>query len=236
MSRMRTILAGLSVAAGLGIASFPVFVSAVTECETGVDCRESGDMFTTVTLSDVISMRIVSHSDSATTTTTCNSLDKTPSSDGCTGDEQSTLTNLLPNDSNITGNTSTAYSYVYVSTNSPNGYTLTLIDTDENTNLVNAAGQTISAINSTPVAGSNPGWAVAVNGGSWQIMKHNKNSSGTIPAETPITVKTNVPTSSGTMTSLITDDQSTVYYGYATSSTQATGLYTDTIEYTATTL
>lgn len=226
MSKYKTLVAGLGALAGLGVMIVPAGVMALTECEEGETCSESASVNAVVTLNDVISMRIVSYSDGETTTSDCVS-DTSVAGYTCTGDSQVATTSLLPNSTNVTDNTSSAYSQIYVSTNSRSGYILTLIDTDEVINLT-SGNNTIQAIDTKPAVGT-PGWAVYANG-SWQIMKRNKNAAGTTAAETPITVKTGTPTASAN----IVNDLSTVYYGYATSSTQPAGTYTDSILYTAT--
>ncbi|MBQ3325738.1 hypothetical protein IJG79_01135 [Candidatus Saccharibacteria bacterium] len=227
MSKTNKLIAGVSALAALSALSMPLVASADTQCVDGETCSESDSFTATVNVSDMISVEFKSISEIGTKTLNCNSLNQTGTSDGCTGDAQSTYTTLLPGSSNITDNTSSAYTELRVSTNSPAGYILTLLDTDTIINLTTSGGAAINAINSKPVGTSNPGWAVSVNGAGWQIMKASN--------QTPITVKLNNPTASGTMTQTITNDLSTVYYGYATSSTQAPGLYTDTIIYTATT-
>ncbi len=234
MSKMKRMVASVVVATSFCLAGLPLMVFAETACTDGVQCSENDDLNVTINVSSMISMRLVSYSELTPMTMNCDSTQKTSTSDGCSGSQQQTLTTLLPSSSNVTDNTSTAYTRVYVSTNSPSGYVLTLIDADENTNMVNGSGATISAINQKPVATTTPGWAVSVDGNGWQRMKHNSNTAGTIVAETPITVTSYNPTASSTMSALVSDRLSTVYYGYATSSSQATGQYVDTVEYTAT--
>lgn len=225
MSKINKLLTCFSAAAAMGALVTPVVVNAATQCVDGSTCSESDDFTTTVNVSDMISVQFKSISESGTKTLNCT--DNATSSQSCSGDTQSTYTTLLPGSSNITNNTSSAYTEIRVSTNSPAGYILTLADTDTTINLTTGGGASINAINSKPVGTSNPGWAISLNGTGWQIMKASN--------QTPITVKANNPTASGTMTQTIQNDLSTVYYGYAASSTQAPGIYTDTIIYTATT-
>lgn len=114
---------------------------------------------------------------------------------------------------------------ISVSTNSPDGYVLTLADSDNNASLQTSGGATISPISSQPAGGSNPGWAVQVSGQStWQAVP--TQSSGNT-----ITVKNYTPSPKA----VTNNDTSKVYYGVAASNSQATGVYTDTVTYTATT-
>ncbi len=235
MSKIKKVIVGTSVLAGLSVLSIPALSYADTQCVTGTTCSESATLDTTINVAEMISVQFISYSGASSVTKNCNSQDQTESSDGCTGADQIASSTLLPGTSNVANNSSSAYTELRVSTNAPGGYILTLIDADENTSLVNTAGDVISAINSQPVGTSNPGWAVSINGTGWQIMKHNKSSDNTITAETPITVKTNNPSTSGTTSTTISNDLSTVYYGIATSSAQPIGIYTDIVEYTATT-
>ena len=128
-------------------------------------------------------------------------------------------TNLLPG----TADTS-LYTTATVSTNSPYGYTLTLVDSDDNASLQNAAGASIAPISTQPVGTTNPGWAVQVEGQStWNAVP--TQSSGNV-----IIIKNYVPSPKA----VTTNDTTTVYYGIATASDQLTGTYTDTVTYTAT--
>ena len=135
-------------------------------------------------------------------------------------DHNSTNTTILPNSADLT----TMFTNIYVSTNSPEGYTLTLADADNNANLQTAFGATIAPISSEPAGGSNPGWAVRIDGEStWQAMP--TQSSGNV-----ITVKNYSPSPKA----VTVNDHSEVFYGVAASTNQATGTYTDTVTYTAT--
>ncbi len=135
-------------------------------------------------------------------------------------DHNSTSTTILPNSADLTA----MFTNIYVSTNSPEGYTLTLADSDNNANLQTAFGATIAPISSEPVGGSNPGWAVRIDGEStWRAMPIQSSSS-------VITVKNYSPSPKA----VTVNDHSEVFYGVAASSDQATGTYTDTVTYTAT--
>ena len=233
MSKIKTLSIGLGVVAGLTAAILPMSAYADGEpsAKAAVDVN--------VNVATVISMTLDTYSQTAaggsTGTLTCDSTaivtddpetpDVDESNDGCTGTEQVTAINILPNTADLT----TMYTDAYVSTNSAAGYTLTLIDSDDVTALTNAADDTIAAINETPVAGTKPGWAVSIDAGTtWQKMP--KNAGQSTPAETAIIVENYTPNPAATSASR----KSTVNYGVATSSTQPTGTYTDTIIYTAT--
>ncbi len=226
MPKIKNYFKCLSAIVVLSVLFSPFIVNAATQCEPGQECKESSNLDTTVNISEMLSVEFKSISEIGTKTLVCNTLNQSSTSDGCTGDTQSTYTILLPGSSNIVNNTSSARTELRVSTNSPSGYILTLADTDTTINLTSNDGHTINAINSKPVGALNPGWAISINGNGWQIMKASN--------ETPITVKVNDPMASGSMTQTVTNDLSTVYYGYAASSTQAPGLYSDTVIYTAT--
>ena len=227
MSKIKTLSIGLGVVAGLGAAILPLTAYADGEPSA------SANVDVNVRVATVISMALDTHSQTAaggsTGELTCDStavVADDPSTsgvdesdDGCSGTDQVAAINILPNTADLT----TMYTDIYVSTNSAAGYTLTLIDADSNANLVNSDSDTIATINTTPVAGTTPGWAVSINGGStWQKMPNS--------TETAITVKNYTPNPAA----VSTRDQSTVNYGIATSVAQPTGTYVDTITYTAT--
>ena len=220
MSKIKKLALGLGLAAGFGAAILPLTTYAD-------NISSSANLDIEVNIATVISMTLESHSAAGTMTLVCNSADVVidentgaVTDDGCDGDEQEVSTTLLPNGADTTS----MYTNIYVSTNSGSGYTLTLTDTDNNTNLQTPAGDTISPINVLPVGGSNPGWAIQVDGeSSWQAMPANNSVS-------PIVVKNYSPDPAAT----VTNDLSKVTYGVAASSDQATGIYTDTVTYTAT--
>lgn len=188
-------------------------------------------------------MRLESHSDLNTGTriTDCDSRDNTTDpvtgdpvshcvdtdiDDDGVGDNNEVHTTLLP----ASADTTTMYTNVYVTTNCGSGYTLTLIDSDNNNNLSTATAS-IAPISSLPVASTNPGWAIHIDGDVdsntgadiWRAMPASTGSAITVKNYTPLTPST------------VTEDLSKVTYGVATSSDQATGTYTDTVVYTATT-
>lgn len=226
MSKINKLLAGASALATTGALFVPFVANAAVQCETGVTCQESDDFTTTINVADVLAVEFKSTSEAGTKTRNCQATGGAAQT--CTGDAQSTYTTLLPGSSNVTDNTSSARTELRVTTNATAGYIATLLDSDTTINLTTTGGAAINAINSKPVGTSNPGWAVSVDGAGWQIMKASN--------QTPITIKSHNPTSgSSTMTSTIQNELTTVYYGYAATSTQAPGTYTDTVVYTITT-
>ena len=133
-----------------------------------------------------------------------------------TGPSSSTVS-LLPN----AANTTTATSAITVYTNA-SGYTLTVNDADNDTALKQSGSGTVPTIpaltQSSDVAAGTSAWGYKVSGGSAWLA---------VPAlnETPADI---APAASGTAINIV--------YGVSTSPSQATGTYTDTIVYTATTI
>ena len=199
--KIKTLTLALGLAATLGVAAVPLTTYAdQAEYDATLDIN--------VDISTVISMTLTSGTMSTSEPYECTS---SPSST----DVSSTL---LPGADDTTKCTT-----IYVTTNSPDGYVLTLADADSDANLETTEGYTIAPISSQPVGSTNPGWAVSIDSGTnWLAM----------PASTAtaITVKSYVPNPKA----VVTDDASTVYYGFATASDQATGTYTDKVTYTAT--
>jgi hypothetical protein len=129
---------------------------------------------------------------------------------------------------------------VTVSTNDSAGYTLTLAETSAATALT-SGGNTIPASSgsqTTPVAMSANTWGYRVDGvGGFGAGPTSAQSSaaisGTIKfAAVPVTASPNtLKTTSGTASS----DTTTVWYGVAANTSQASGTYTNSVTYTATT-
>jgi hypothetical protein len=126
---------------------------------------------------------------------------------------------------------------VSVSTNNSSGYTLTLEDSDANTNLVSGSDN-IAAHSGTPASPSalaDNTWGYAVAGGNFDVSysaeSNNTSSTSTwagVPANgSGATLKTTATTASS--------DVTTVWYGVKVDATQPTGTYSDTVTYTATT-
>lgn len=133
----------------------------------------------------------------------------------------SSYISLLPNSTAIGNSTNNFRSAITVYTNAASGYDLTLKDKDADTALINANGATIPATSATTLSAGTAAWGYRVSGGSDWLA---------------------VPASTGTAASIASLDHKTsggdetiVEYGVATSADQATGLYADTIVYTATT-
>lgn len=126
---------------------------------------------------------------------------------------------------------------VSVSTNNTTGYNLTLSDSDTNTNLVSGANN-IAAHNgtyATPTTLTGNSWGYAVAGGnfsaSYTAEPSNPSSTtkwaGVPSSASPQQLKTTAATASA--------DQTTVWYGVRATASQAAGVYSDTVTYTATT-
>lgn len=219
MLDIKKLAASLGIAASLSAVFLPVATFADGEVS------DSDTLDVQVNVATIISMSIQSHStELGSRTTNCQSHDPETGepldpADQC--EDVSSLANqvkttLLPS----SADTTSMYTDIFVSTNSGAGYVLTLADEDTNTSLATASA-TINTAAGLPVAGT-ASWAVSIDAGTtWLAM----------PASdaTPITVKNYAASHD-----LVIEDQSTVRYGVATASDQATGTYTDTITYTAT--
>lgn len=216
MSKTNKILAGFGVAAALGIAVSPLAVFADDET-TAVE----GETTVTAVIEDVISMSLVSSGSANDKTLSCNS-QNTPV---CSGEEQLVSTTILPGQEDKT----TMYTVATVNTNSVGGYSLTLSDSDT-TNALTATTGTIAAIATEPVGGTNPGWAIAIDDdddnwdGAWYQVP--------ISTASALEIKSSRPSPAA----VTVNARTKVTYGVAASSSQPTGLYTDTVVYTATAL
>lgn len=223
MSKIKNVAVGLGVIAGLGLSVLPMTAYA----DQGDYAQASEDLTVNLLVNSVISMTINSYSGATLNgTTECDTYDNGTANCTTTGD-QKVETTILPSQVDNT----TMYSDIFVSTNSVAGYTLKLIDADEVTSLVSAAGDTIVATSDIPST-SNTGWAVSVDDTDvWQAMPNNvSDTDDSIVAGTPITVANYTPA-----TPTVTNErQSTVHYGVAATPNQPTGTYTDTVVYTAT--
>lgn len=132
----------------------------------------------------------------------------------------SSYLNILPNASG------TMTSDVTVYTNNASGYTLQLKDADNDTNLTKIysgttpADPAVIAASATPAPGNDAGWSVTGGNSAFQ--------SGAAITAANQTVKTfGTKTNGGDLTQMT--------YTVATAADQETGVYTDTITYTATT-
>lgn len=133
----------------------------------------------------------------------------------------SSYISLLPNSTVAGDSTNNFRSTITVYTNNAKGYDLTLLDKDTDTALVNVNGATIPATASTELSGGTAAWGYRVSGNTdWLAVPASTGSAAPIAS-------LNTKTSGG--------DQTIVEYGAATAADQATGIYADTIVYTATT-
>ncbi len=134
---------------------------------------------------------------------------------------------------------SSASDTVSVSTNNTAGYYLALADSDATTSLVSGAN-TITAHNGTfasPTALATGSWGYRVVGsggfgagaysGEANITSSTSTWAGVPAAGSPQTLKTTATTAA--------NDQTTVWYGAKVDATKPTGVYTDTVTYTAVT-
>jgi len=128
---------------------------------------------------------------------------------------------------------------VTVNTNSSTGWNLTLADNDTDTDLESGANAFAAhaGTQATPTALANNTWGYRIVGvggfgaGAYSGETNNGSSTSTwagVPSSaSPNTIKT----SGGTAT----NDTTTVWYGVKATSSQPSGVYTDTVTYTATT-
>lgn len=129
-----------------------------------------------------------------------------------TNDPSNSTVTMTPSDID----TSTLKTEITVSTNDTDGYTLTVTDKDANTNLVNGSATIPTG---TSISAGTAAWAIK--GGlltNWTAMVPN--------TETPLTVAQN--------STNVSNEISNMTYGFSTAANQASGLYQDTITYTAT--
>ena len=135
----------------------------------------------------------------------------------------SSYTSILPNNK-VDGNSTNGFgSTVTVYTNNSAGYTLSIKDADATLALENENGDTIAA--GTTISAGTSNWA-------YQLQKSD-NANVETPAYAAITAADVTIVTRETETS--NGSQSFIGYGVSTSGDQATGLYADTIVYTATT-
>lgn len=153
------------------------------------------------------------------------------------------MTTATPITINITptggGVVSSQSDTVSVSTNNSTGYFLTLADADANTNLVSGANNIAahSGTQASPTTLANNTWGYRVDGvGGFGAgptsAETNNGSSTTIWAGVPATGS---PNTLKTTSSTAANDTTTVWYGVRVNTTLPSGIYTDTVTYTATT-
>lgn len=214
MSKIKRVIAGLGVATGFGIAILPMAAFADDPAPV------TGESTITANINDVISMRLISTGSSGNKTLECRS----EANPNCSGQDQLVATTLLPSQDDKTS----MYTEAYVSTNSLGGYDLSLSDSDTTNALTASTTQdTIVAINREPVGGTYPGWAIAIDddNDNWDESWYQ------VPVSTATTLTLKSIINPGVVT---INDRTKVTYGVAATSTQATGIYTDTVVFTAT--
>jgi len=133
----------------------------------------------------------------------------------------SSYTKLLPN---AASDDSTFKSTIKVYTNATSGYTLTLNDQDTNTSLVKGDNEAtipaVGTVSGNQVVAGTAAWGYKVGDGAAWLAVPDSEAEGA-------TIKTRGTATEG-------GEETTVYYGVSTASDQATGVYKDTIVYTAT--
>lgn len=148
----------------------------------------------------------------------------------------SSYASLLPN-SILNGNATNGFrSTITVFTNSASGYTLSVKDADDTTALTQISGTDTIPAAATIAAGTNAGW-------NFDVIRHGSTSESTFtPTEAGDTeeLAAQVITTAGAQIDNWTEKtvngrDTIVDYNVATRSDQSTGVYTDTIIYTATT-
>ena len=228
MSKKSTkIIAAAGVVAGLGVAALPAMTFAAAEV--------AGQVQLDVEVQPAIAMTIEGNNDATLGGVDTYSPDTAGvyigsySTDGKTPYDSTNLqtsgssTSLLPN-AKVDGawgqGENNFGSLITVYTNA-SGYTLTVQDADDDNALEDGA-KTIPA-----------GTTISAGTSAWAFKGGSISSYTAVPVDdgetNPVTVKT------GSGATLLTGDATTVLYGVSTSANQATGNYTDTIVYTATT-
>ena len=249
MTKSKTIIATLGIVAGLGAAALPL-TSYATQTQQSV----SGNVDLYVEVQPAIAMSITGNNDTNTyygtqyddNDTPEDTSDDTPSDNaavhvknpsgastingqnvssyevGAATKASSSYLSILPN-TKIDGNdTNNFKSTITVYTNSTSGYVLNIKDANSDLALNRITTTQDTTADSIPAkadfaVGTDAGWAYKAGEGSYAAIT---------ASDAAITTK-NTKTSGG--------DATVVYYGVATKADQATGVYTDTITYTATT-
>lgn len=217
MSKTTKVIAALGVVAGLGVAALPAFTYAA---------EVAGQVQIDVVVPDAIAMTIEGNNDttlggvSVFTPATATEIGDYDTTDGTAYDAANlqtsgSKTELLPN---AVSNDATFKSVITVFTNA-SGYSLVLEDGDDNNALVNGSA-TIPATSTTTLTAGTSAWGYKVGSSAtdWLAVPVNGSAAN---------IKANGQ-------SVATGDETEVYYGVATSATQAAGTYTDTVVYTAT--
>ncbi len=217
MTKSKTIIATLGIVAGLGAAALPLASYAASV---------SGNVILAVEVEPAIAMTITGNNDNDTENVITEDVSTVSQYDpntatGAIGsytipnamsNPSSTYISLLPN------NSATGTSIVTVYTNNASGYTLNVKDSDSTTALTKVGGtDTIPALATAGTAGT-PGWSIG--GGDLE--------NAIAVSDTDQLVKT-------VQTKTTSGDATTMTYTVSTAADQATGVYTDTIIYTAAT-
>jgi len=230
MSKTTKIIAALGVVAGLGVAALPAFTYAAETVSGNVDLY--------VEVLPAIAMTITGNNDDNShygsgngavdvfnpATAASSSIDGHTTPAAATTVASSSWTSLLPNAVANGNDTNGFKSTITVYTNAAGGYTLNVKDADATLALTKVGStETIPALaaDGNLVAGT-AAWGYKIDTASADGTSYKAISATDAQVKTKAT-----PTSGG--------EGTVVYYGVATASDQATGVYTDTITYTATT-
>ncbi len=225
MSKKSTkIIAVAGVVAGLGVAALPALTFAEGEQTVSGQVQVRADVLPaiamTITGNNDVSPNTAGGVNVYTPANTASVMGHTGGReyDSSALETSGSKTSILPN---AVSTASDFKSTITVYTNAVAGYTLTLIDGDT-TNALENGSNTIPATSATSLTAGTPAWGYKVGSTATDWLA--------------------VPISSGTAADIKTDGASVqggeateVYYGVATAAAQATGSYTDTIVYTATT-
>ncbi|MBR1795772.1 hypothetical protein IJ765_00725 [Candidatus Saccharibacteria bacterium] len=223
MTKSKIILASLGVVAGLGTAALPL-ASYAAQTPQSV----SGNVDLYVEVQPAISMTITGNNDgngsygtagdnaqvkvkNSTEATTIDGENVSAYEVATATKASSSYVSLLPN------STATATSTIKVWTNNTSGYTLAVKDSDATTALTK-----VGASDTIPAGAE----AVAAGTAKWNLTGGLLTNAAIAATDQSVKV-TDAKTSNG--------DETVMTYNIATAADQATGVYTDTITYTATT-
>ena len=217
MSKKSTkIIAAAGVVAGLGVAALPAMTFATSTV--------AGEVTLSAEINEAIAMTILGNGDGSTagvdtyTPTGATTIDGHPVGTLYNPEalqNSSSTVSLLPN----AADTTTATSAVTVYTNAAGGYTLSVKDADS----VTALTRTGEGTQPTIPAGT----TITAGTSAWGYKGGSVTNFAAISATDATVYTQSAPTSGGQTTNMT--------YGVSTASDQATGTYTDTIIYTATT-
>ena len=247
MTKSSKIITGLGVVAALGIAIVPASSFAADPYVTGqveVDVEVLPAIAMTITGNNDNGASYGGAYDADTNPNGFRSVDNYDHDAGATEEETGTVqghasahisgvsssyASLLPNsvvegafgtNANGFGSTITVY------TNNSTGYKLSLIDSDKTTDLTNSNNDTIAA--GTSIQAGTANWAYKIVSAAGTAVETPAYAAITAYGGTAATI---AQTGTETTTS---GSVSTVAYGVSTNNAQPTGVYTDTIVYTAT--